>query len=410
MWDGIVIGGGLSGLIAGIRASEKGKRMLVISEGVGSLTYSSGVMDFGDVERLKEEKNHPYALMGETVVRAGMEYFQRLFPDYQGAWQNSQQVLTPLGSPREADLVPTGLNAGVLQKAKEIVLIAPEGMKDFFPEVIKAKLERVYSKAKIEIYPVAVEAFDIWRNSGKLITGMDYAKYWRSDQGAVNLKNILGKLTEEMACSSSGATSGEKQGEKSAIIFPGLAACFSNVLKGVLEEVPLPIVEMTAFPPSASGQFLYEALKQKFKALGGELLVGTGVKKVEFQGKRCHTVIVKSKGKDVAFSAQSFILATGGIFGGGIQVGPKDAAESVMGLPLYVPAQWTNSEFLGEQPYAKMGVEVDPELRPLAAGNQEPLFDNVRIVGRLLAHWDPWLDHCGGGVSLASGWLAGEIL
>ncbi|HUX46992.1 MAG TPA: FAD-binding protein, partial [Desulfosporosinus sp.] len=146
MWDGIIVGGGLAGLLAGIRASERGKRILIISEGVGSLTYSSGVMDLGDVGGLLEREKHPYTLLGETVIRAGMNYFQTLFPDYQGKWGETQQVLTPLGYPRRAGLVPRGLNAEALQDARQIMLIAPKGMKDFFPEVIKTNLERVYGQ------------------------------------------------------------------------------------------------------------------------------------------------------------------------------------------------------------------------------------------------------------------------
>jgi glycerol-3-phosphate dehydrogenase subunit B len=406
MWDGIVIGGGLSGLIAGIRASERGKRILIISEGVGSLTYSSGVMDFGEVERLKEVRNHPYALLGETMVQAGMDYFCRLFPDYQGGWGKTQQVLTPLGSPREAGLIPSGLNAETLKNAQRIVLVAPEGMKDFFPEVIKASLERVYPQAKIEVYPVRAGAFESWRTIGKPITGMDYAKYWRTKPGNDDLKNILRKLNIENVNNASGPI----QSNQMAVVFPGLVVDFSSALQKVLSEVPFPVVEMISFPPSANGHFLYEALKQKFRALGGELLVGTGVEEVRILGGRGQTAIVKSKGRNTAFSTQTFVLATGGIFGGGIQVMPEETKESVMDLPLYVPNEWTKSEFLGDQPYAQMGIEVDSELRPLHPKNQEVLFDNVRVIGRLLAHWDPWTEHCGGGVSLASGWLAGELI
>lgn len=404
MWDGIIVGGGLAGLLAGIRASERGKRILIISEGVGSLTYSSGVMDLGDVEWLLGRKKHPYTILGETVVRAGMDYFQTLFPDYQGKWGETQQVLTPLGSPRRAGLVPRGLNAEALQDARQIMLIAPEGMKDFFPEVIKTNLERVYPQGGVEVHPIRIDAFESWHVLGKSVTGMDYAKYWRSVPGIGALKRVLNRLAQEMDSERQGSTGRGK----SVVVFPGLTSVFSNSLKDVLAEAPFPVVEMTVFPPSASGHILYDALKQKFRSLGGELLVGTGVKQVELQGKLCHKVIVKGKGRDTAFSTRSLVLATGGIFGGGIEVTPKAAQEMVFGLPLFVPTEWTHSEFLGEQPYARMGIEVDRELRPIDSQSKKAILENVRVIGRMLAHWDPWSENCGGGVSLASGWLAGE--
>ncbi|MDP4128232.1 MAG: anaerobic glycerol-3-phosphate dehydrogenase subunit B, partial [Bacillota bacterium] len=229
---------------------------------------------------------------------------------------------------------------------------------------------------------------------------LDYAKYWRSDAGAAVIEDLLKMINESQRVVGS---------ENVVLVFPGLAAEFSTSLQDILSKALVPVIGMTAFPPTASGQILYEVLKQKFRELGGELLlVGSGVKQVKLQGKRCQKVIVQSKGRSSEFSARSFVLATGGIFGGGINVTPKVKQETVLGLPLFIPSKWTRSEFLGEQPYARMGIEVDCELRPIKSQNQEVILENVRVVGRMLAHWDPWVEHCGGGVSLASGWFAGE--
>lgn len=421
MWDGIIVGGGLAGLLAGIRASERRKHILMISEGVGSLTYSTGIIDFGDVGRLAVQEKHPYELLGETLVRTSANYFQTLFPDYQGEWGERQEVLTPLGSPRGAGMVPKGLNAEALRDTQRIVLMAPEGMKDFFQEVIKANLERTYPQASVEVYPFHIETFEAWYALGKSVTGMDYAKFWRSNLGIVALKDLLTRLDQELNPENLGTnlsqriSVSEKTGEqriagseKLVVVFPGLVSSFSVSLQKVLSEAPFPVVEITAFPPSACGQTLYEKLKQKFRELGGEILVGTGVKRIECQGKVCHKVIVSSKGRDTEFSARTFVLATGGIFGGGIEVTPDSSRETVFELPLFVPSEWTRAEFLGEQPYAQMGIEVDRELRPIESRSQEVVLENVRVVGRMLAHWDPWVEHSGGGVSLASGWFAGD--
>lgn len=399
MWDGIIVGGGLAGLIAGIRASERGKRMLIISEGVGSLTYSSGVMDFGDVDRLAEQENHPYALLGESMVKAGGEYFQALFPDYEGKWCENQQVLTPLGIPRRAGMAPKGLKAEGLKKARRIVLMAPEGMKDFFPEVIKSNLEKAYPQGKVEMYPFRVPKFEPWAVVGKSVRGIDWARYWQSREGNVEFDHLLQHTSEHLHISPE---------EQVVLVFPGLVAEFSAALKNILAKTPFPVLGMTAFPPSGCGQILYENLKLRFRRLGGELLLGSGVKQVELRGKRCQKVFVESKGKISGFSAHSFVLATGGILGGGIEVMARAQQETVFKLPLYIPSQWTRAEFLGEQPYARLGIEVDRQLRPIRAENQEVILENVRVVGRMLAHWDPWAEHCGGGVALASGWFAGE--
>ena len=82
----------------------------------------------------------------------------------------------------------------------------------------------------------------------------------------------------------------------------------------------------------------------------------------------------------------------------------------VCGLPLFVPAEWSRRSFLGEQPYAHTGIEVDAGLHPCEPGTGTVLLDNVLVAGRSLAHWDPWTQQCGGGVSLASGYRAGDLL
>ncbi|WP_407306344.1 anaerobic glycerol-3-phosphate dehydrogenase subunit GlpB [Desulfosporosinus sp. SB140] len=405
MWDGIIVGGGLAGLLTGIRASERGKRVLIISEGVGSLSYSSGVLDFGEVERLAKQEKHPYALLGESALRAGVEYFQTHFPDYTGKWGETQEVLTPLGSPRKASMVPKRFAADVLWDAERIILAVPEGLKDFYPEVSKGILERTYPLGSVELYPIRAERFKPWYEGGKPIMGVDYARYWRTDSGIAELKELLKRLTSQVMNADQGG-----QRLKTVVVFPGLVTEFSGALDNVLDEISFPLVEVTAFPPSASGQVFYEVLKRAFKALGGELLVGAGVKSVGTQGRLCHNVIVSSKGRDSCFSARSFVLATGGIFGGGIKVTPSIQQETVFGLPLFVPSDWTQPEFLGEQPYAQMGVEVDCTLRPVNPQSQDVIFENLHVVGRMLAHYDPWTEHCGGGVSLASGWFVGDTI
>ena len=401
MWDGIIVGGGLAGLVAGIRAAERGKKVLLIAEGAGSLLYSSGVLNYGAVNRLAEVREHPYALVGETVVRTGLDYFRSLFPEYLGEWGEARNVLTPLGSLRQASLAPKRLDTEVLRAARRILLAVPEGMKDFQPEVARASLANVYPQASVELYPFRTKWFKAWHDAGKALTSMDYARFWRSERGVAYLQELLQTI------SSSALSVSE---HPVAVIFPGLVSTGVRELAAVLAAFPLPVVEMTEFPPSARGYFLYEALIHKFKEFGGELLLGSGVKKAEIAGGRCRAVLVESKGHDSRLEALSFVLATGGIFGGGIKATPNGQQETVMGLPLFVPADWTRAEFLGEQPYAQMGVEADQTLRPLDPKSREVALENVRIAGRTLAHYDPWTENSAGGVALASGYLAGDLL
>ncbi len=397
MWDGLVIGGGIAGLMAGIRAQERGKRVLIVSEGTGSLAFASGGLDFGTVEQLRKIERHPYALLGETVEEA-FAYFLQCCPSYHGAWGRTGMALTPLGTLRAADLLPEGLDASPLTHANRIVLVVPEGLKDFFPEVVKANLQKQFISSNIQLKRIRLKEFADWQAIGKPIPDTVYAKFWCSEQGRETLKNLIGEITRKMVSDSE------------TLVFPGLHAAACPEVEKILAQAPLPVVEMTSFPPSAAGQALYDRLRGRFKALGGELLIGSGVERVEVESGQARRAIVKSKGKEISFTAKVFVLATGGFFGRGSVASSTEVRETVLGLPLYVPPEWSESRFLGEQPYAYTGVEVDHSLHPCDPVTGKVLLENVFVVGRMLAHWDPWVGHCGGGVSLSSGFLAGGLL
>ncbi|MHB1651759.1 MAG: anaerobic glycerol-3-phosphate dehydrogenase subunit GlpB [Desulfitobacteriaceae bacterium] len=407
MWDAMIVGGGLAGLVAGIRALEKGRKVLLITEGTSSLTFASGALDFGEVALLRQQPKHPYALLDETTIRQAFAYFQDLCPEYRGEWGRAQELLTPLGTLRKADLVPWRLQALPLGSARQIILVAPEGLKDFFPEIIKANLRRSFPQSQVAVRPVRVEGFKSWLLAGKSIDMTYLTRFWQTAQGLKTLKAIFKEISGDVQRS---MTAASEAALETVVVFPGLTADFVSLIEAVLAQAAFPVVEMSGFPPSVHGQALYEVLKVRFRGLGGEIWVDSAVCQAEWAQGECRSVTVSSKGKEFILKAKSFILASGGIFGGGIRVGLDTLQESVFGLPLFVPETWTQAEFLAEQPYAQTGIEVDEELRPIDPVSGEVLLKNVRVVGRTLAHWDPWIQHCGGGVSLASGYLAGELI
>jgi glycerol-3-phosphate dehydrogenase subunit B len=59
-------------------------------------------------------------------------------------------------------------------------------------------------------------------------------------------------------------------------------------------------------------------------------------------------------------------------------------------------------------PIALAGVRTDGELRPVdpADPGAGPVFDNVRVVGGLLAGQRSLAERCGDGIALASAWRA----
>lgn len=399
MWDGIIIGGGLAGLVAGITAAEQGKQVMLVAEGVGSLSFATGVIDFGDFYALRDRLGHPFSLISEDQAIAAITMWQEICPFYKGSWGNDEIVLTPLGEIRVAGYVPQSLSAQPLQEAREIILIAPQGLKDFFPGLFASNLALNFFQAKVTIKPLQVKKFASQYRLGKSILATDYARYWASQEGIDYLRGFLMEIMRELP--------GLKEGV--VLVFPGLCASFEPTLQKLLASLTVSVVESTIFPPSPVGIDLYRLLRKKFKDLGGEFVINGKAKAAIIKDSYCHSIVLQNQGKTQQLKAKSFVLATGGIFGGGIQVGPRTIREEVFDCPLFLPERWTEDGFLGPQPYALTGIEVDNELHPLNS-NGQIFLQNVYVCGRMLAHWDPWTDYCGGGVALATGYLAGSKL
>jgi glycerol-3-phosphate dehydrogenase subunit B len=113
--------------------------------------------------------------------------------------------------------------------------------------------------------------------------------------------------------------------------------------------------------------------------------------------------------------AGRFLLATGGIAGGGVRTDQTGAVwETALGLPLRAPesrGEWFAPRFLdaGGHPIYRAGVATDERLRPLD-GQGRVVYENVAVAGAALAGCDPVREGCYGGLALATGWRAGQIL
>ena len=412
MLDAVVVGGGLAGLIAGIRAAQRGKKVLLVTEGVGTLFYFSGIFDYGDVESLRHLPRHPYTLFNSEAIAQGKHFVQEICPEYV-ANDTPQFAFTVLGTVRQGDLMPRGMALPDRQDQGEFVLLVPEGLKDFFPEIVAANMAREFPGWQVRVKRMQMNAIAEWSRLSKGVSSIDYANIWRSEEGQRALTHEIKEIKRKYW------EAGLSQ-EKIVVVLPSLVREYFDYsrTKPFRNEFPLPVLEMSSFVPSPHGRYFAEYLKHMFTDLGGELMIGAraiplnGESTSERQAKSCQELIVQSMGKTLRLKGKKFIIATGGLLGGGIKVGMgrKSIHEGVFDLPLYVPEKWSEAQFFAPQPFAQMGVETDEFMRPLDPVSGQVVWNNVHVVGRMLAHWDPWTQRCGGGVSVTSGYAAGEII
>jgi glycerol-3-phosphate dehydrogenase subunit B len=122
-------------------------------------------------------------------------------------------------------------------------------------------------------------------------------------------------------------------------------------------------------------------------------------------------VTVDSKGRDVPYHADEYVLATGGLVGKGID-SDRDANVTEPIFDCHIPHpedryDWFAEEAFGDQPFAHFGVRVDETMRPLTA-NEVPEFTNLRAAGAVIGGADTVAEKSQSGVSLATAVVAGE--
>ena len=153
-FDTIIIGGGLSGLTAGIELSRKGQKCLVVSSGQSALHFFSGSLELCgmDDDPLKAiaslDTSHPYSKIGLDKLRSLASAVKPLFKEVgielKGDVEQNHLRITPLGATKRAWLTLdeyATLPADGQVSWKKVAVLNIDGYLDFHTRYIAAGLE-----------------------------------------------------------------------------------------------------------------------------------------------------------------------------------------------------------------------------------------------------------------------------
>ena len=407
--DVIVIGGGLAGLFAAITAAKRGRQVLIVTKGVGAIAIGGGSIDMlgydqaGVPVRNPRDamaalgQDHPYAILGQQKIELAMQEFIALcaaegYP-YMGNLQQNQWIPTALGRVKPTCLTPLTMNAASLKAATAVTVVEFEGLKDYCGKVIVDGLAKCPGYQKK--YSVVSVRTDI--NDGRDLTALDVARWLDSDSGQAA---CFAQLARSVA-------------PNSVILLPPVLGTRPDysLLKKIEQATQCKVIETVGLPPAVTGYRLRRMLVNCLSKLNVKLIEQANVLRATVENGRCSGIVTGNLDRERTYQADSFILATGGFFGGGLQAGAGQATEVVFDLPVPVPADpgaWSNETlfFSGSQPFAKFGVQVDTKLRPVDATGKL-LLENVYIAGKTLAGYDYCSEKSGNGVALATAYQAG---
>ncbi len=410
-YDTVVIGAGTAGLVTACHLARAGQKVVVMAHGMGAMLLASGCVDvlgFHPAEstepvtdpagRLADfmaaRPEHPYNVIGKGRVEAGINAFLALANDagldYQGSVNRNWLLPSGAGAVHPTCLAPSSLVKGDLSSGKSMLIVGFRELRDFFPSLISQNLnaQELGVKTDFTVLDIAIPlAGQENATPIELANAFDQPDFRR--QVAAMLKGQAKKF--------------DRVGFPAALGLHQHAAVVADLEK----QLGRPVFEISALPPSVPGRRLFDALKQALLAAGGRLIIGTKVVDGVIENGRVSHIRIETSNRLKPVQASNYVLATGGIFGGGIFADSDgNVTETIFGLPVLAESnrhRWFGSHFISPQgqPVFGFGLKINGQLKPVNGGS-EPLAGNLFAAGAVIAGSEWTRGRTGDGIAVAT--------
>lgn len=397
-FDAVIIGGGLAGLMCGIKLGEAGLRCAIVSRGQSALHFSSGSLDLlshladgtpihdiesGLCELIDQSPQHPYAHPGAAGVLDYADQAEALLAraglTLQGHWRYAHARLTPLGQWRTAWLSQQDAPCAPLA-GKRIRVVGIAGFLDFEPLMVAEGLKQQGIEA--DTAELALPALDVLRQNP-------------SEFRSVNITRMLDdprytpQLLQELSTLAPGYD---------ALLLPAVVGLEQPDLPAQLQQaLPCALNFIPTLPPSVPGMRMHNALTRYFRQTGGIIMEGDAVTSVTPDESDLHQVWTRNHG-DIPLKARHVIVASGSFFSNGLVAGRQRVREAILDLDLQAyntEGDWSHPDFFHSQPWQFIGVKTNPQLQPSRNGKT---LAGIYAIGTVLGGFDPITQGCGGGV------------
>lgn len=397
-FDSVIIGGGLAGLLCGIKLGEAGLRCAMVSRGQSALHFSSGSLDLlshladgtpiGDIESglcelITQSPQHPYAHLGAAAVLDYADHAEALLARagliLQGHWRYAHSRLTPLGKWRTAWLSQQDAPCAPLT-GKRICVVGIAGFLDFEPLMVADQLKQQGIEA--DTGELALPVLDVLRQNPSEFRSVNIARMLDDARYTPELLKELAALAPGYDALLLPAVVGLEQ--------PDIPAQLQHALPCALNFIP-------TLPPSVPGMRMHNALARYFRQTGGIIMEGDAVTGVTRSEAGLHQVWTRNHG-DIALKARHVVLASGSFFSNGLVAERQRVREAIFDLDLLDYAangDWSHPDFFHAQPWQSIGVKTNARLQPSRNGET---LDGVYAIGTVLGGFDPITQGCGGGV------------
>ena len=388
MHDVVIIGGGMSGLMASIYLAGQGFSTALISRGDPVCSLSTGCIDvlstaskpldgFGSLP-----EGHPYRLVGKKGVEEACSLFKDIMSKgtipYVGSIRKNREILTPIGTFKTTCLVPYTMEASLGCRDEYVHVISFKGIKDFYPSYITSKL----------------------KNTG-------FSLY---DAGVSSTLAIAARFEEKGFAQEFASWLAGLELPPGKVALPAVLGVNNPVaiMEEITSRIGREVFEIPTLPPSIPGLRLFRALKAALQSLRGDIFWGMPISSVERHGTLVEAVTLATSGRATRVQGRTFILATGSFVSGGLFASRDSVRETVFDIPVHTPGarkDWFKNDFFtAGHPIEEAGIEVDSSFRPRYA-----TAENLFVCGSILAGSEIMKTHCGHGLALSTGLKAAKM-
>jgi glycerol-3-phosphate dehydrogenase subunit B len=408
--DVVVVGAGLAGLTAALRVAEQGMKVVVVTNGVGSLHLGGATIDVLGYapERVDapgralpdfvaRAPEHPYARLRDGLIADSIEWLKAASGElgFSGDLEKNMLLPTAVGAAKPTAVAPASMANGDLRNGGRYAVVGLPALKDFYPAYAADNLIR--SAPEVTARPLHITP-PVGREADpgpvRLARHFDDAEF---------RKAVIRELEGQIE-------SGEK------VAFPAILGLDDGptVWRELQDGLGAEVFEVATLPPSIPGIRLWNVLRVALRRAGGRIVTGPVATGVQAESGSVTSVVADTGARPHEYPARHFVLATGGVATGGIELDSRwRFTETVFGLAVHgAPAAGEarfSPRYFDNHPASRVGVAVDDLLRPVDEEGRV-VYDNLHAVGATIAGAEPWREKSGNGISLATGYAAAEAV
>jgi glycerol-3-phosphate dehydrogenase subunit B len=287
---------------------------------------------------------------------------------------------------------------GVLSLPGRVLLLGFEGLKDFSACLASENLNLWRARGKIAP-SFRAETLTRVKLEGKALNSLNLARAFDGEEFREQVARQVQPLLK----------SGEKLGLPAVLGYSSSQSAWADLQKRLgtdIFEVPLP-------PPSIPGLRLYNLMRARLQEEGVRVIIGLSALKPILEKGEIQGIALGEARKSPVYRASAYVLATGKFVGGGLDAQRNRIFETLFDLPVEYPQnrkEWFTTQLLTSigQPFNSFGVEVNASLQPTDSGGKV-IYQNLYAAGGILAHADSMAEKSGGGVAIATGYVAGQF-